>query len=132
SRLYNPNFSWETNTKLEAALDLGFFNDRLLLGTSFFRNRSGNQLVGLPLPGTTGFTTIQSNLPATVENTGWEFQLSTKNIDTKAFQWNTSLNLSILRNRLLEYPNLENSPYASMYVVGKPLSVFNGYRYTGV
>ena len=132
SRLYNPNFGWETNTKLEAALDLGFFDDRILLGTSYFRNRSGNQLVGLPLPGTTGFTSIQSNLPATVENTGWEFQLTTKNVDTEAFQWNSSLNLSILRNRLLEYPDLENSPYASTYVVGEPLSVLSGYKYTGV
>ncbi|RYC50383.1 hypothetical protein DN53_05525 [Flagellimonas olearia] len=132
SRLYNPNFGWETNTKLEAALDLGFFNDRLMLSAGYFQNRSSDQLVGLPLPGTTGFTTVQSNLPATVENTGWEFQLTTKNVETDNFQWNTSMNLSILRNRLLEYPDLENSPYASTYVVGEPLSVQSGYRYTGV
>lgn len=132
SRLYNPNFGWETNIKMELALDLGFFNDRLLFSSNFFQNRSGNQLVGLALPGTTGFTTIQSNLPATVENTGWEFQLNTKNVSSDTFQWNTSINLSVLRNKLLEYPDLEDSPYANTYVIGEPLSVFNGYRNTGV
>ena len=132
SRLYNPNFGWETNIKLEAALDLGFFNDRILLNTSYFRNRSGSQLVGFPLPGTTGFNSIQSNLSATVENKGWEFQLTTKIIDAATFQWNTSINLSLLRNKLLEYPDLENSPFSTTYTIGEPLSVFTGYKYTGV
>src|SRR5690606_35172781 len=73
-QLYNPDFGWETNRKLEAAVELGILNDRIMLSTSYYRNRSSSQLVGIPLPGTTGFTTIQSNLDATVQNTGLEFE----------------------------------------------------------
>lgn len=35
---------------------------------SWFQNRSSNQLVGIPLPGTTGFSSIQANLDAEVQN----------------------------------------------------------------
>src|SRR5690606_10311214 len=31
SRLFNPNFGWERNDKLEIGIEFGFWNDRLLL-----------------------------------------------------------------------------------------------------
>src|SRR5690606_38736367 len=70
-QLYNPDYGWEVNKKLEAALELGFFKDRISVTTSYYRNRSSNQLVGIPLPGTTGFPSLNANLDATVENSGW-------------------------------------------------------------
>src|SRR5690606_20398911 len=45
NRLFNADYAWETNRKLEAALDLGFVDDRILLSAAWFRNRSGNQLL---------------------------------------------------------------------------------------
>ncbi|MFA4870186.1 MAG: SusC/RagA family TonB-linked outer membrane protein [Pedobacter sp.] len=131
-RLFNPDFSWETNKKLEAALELELFNGRLAPSISWYRNRSSNQLVGIPLPGTTGFSSVQANLNATVENSGWEFTLRTKNIDKDNFQWNTSINFSTPRNRLISFPNLEGSTYANQYVIGQPVTIKKVYRYLGV
>jgi len=131
-RLYNPDFSWETNKKLEAALELEFFNGRVAPSVSWYRNRSSNQLVGIPLPGTTGFSSVQANLNATVENSGWEFTMRTKNVDKNNFQWSTSINVSIPRNRLISFPNLEESTYANQYVIGQPVTIKKVYRYLGV
>lgn len=131
-RLYNPDFSWETNKKLEVALDLGFINDRIFLTAAHYRNRSSSQLVGIPLPGTTGFSSIQANLNATVQNTGWEFGLKTVNFQDKDFRWSTSLNVSFERNKLIDFPNLEGSTYANSYVIGQPLSIRKLYHFTGV
>src|SRR5690606_19160102 len=80
SRLSNPDYSWETNRKTEIGLELGFFQDRISLLGAYYRNKSSNQLVGLPLPVLTGHTSVQFNLPATVENTGFEVQLTTVNV----------------------------------------------------
>lgn len=132
TRLFNPEFSWETNKKLEFALDLGFIRDRIMISGNYFRNRSSNQLVGIPLPGTTGFSTINANLDATVENSGWEFMLNTVNIKNEKWEWTTSLNLTIPRNKLLAFPNLEGSTYANQLVIGKPLNIVKLYRLTGV
>lgn len=131
-QLYNPNFGWETNRKLEAALELGFLNDRILLNTSYYRNRSSSQLIGIPLPGTTGFPNIQSNLDATVQNTGLEFELNTVNIKSPNFAWQTSFNLSIPRNKLISFPQLETSTYSNQFVVGQPLDILLLYENTGV
>ena len=132
SRLFNPDFSWETTRKLELALETGFFDDRLLFTAAWYRNRSSNQLVGIPLPGTTGFSSVQANLNATVENRGWEFNLTTIPLNGKKLYWETSLNLSIARNELLEFPNLEGSTYANQYVIGEPLNIRKTYQYEGV
>lgn len=132
SRLYNPYFSWEKTTKLEVALELGLLNDRMQLSMAWYRNRSGNQLVGIPLPGTTGFSSIQANLPATVENTGLEFELNATPVKTENFQWNSSFNISFPENKLVSFPGLDGSTYANQYVVGYPTSIVKVYNYEGI
>ncbi|WP_298650648.1 SusC/RagA family TonB-linked outer membrane protein [uncultured Proteiniphilum sp.] len=132
SRLHNPYFSWEKTTKLEIALELGLLDDRLYLTTAWFRNRSGNQLVGIPLPGTTGFSSIQANLPATVENKGLELELNTIPVKTGQFRWNSNVNISFPKNKLVAFPGLEGSTYANQYVVGYPVSITKVYNYEGI
>jgi len=132
TQLFNPNFGWETNKKLEAALELGLFNDKLNISASYYRNRSSNQLVGIPLPGTTGFSSILANLPATVENTGWEFELTNTNFQNDTFSWKTFVNLSLPQNELIAFPDLEGSTYANQYVIGEPLDILLLYNATGV
>lgn len=133
NRLSNPNFAWEVNRKYEAALEVGFFENQILFNAAAYRNRSSNQLVGFPLPATTGFPTIQGNFPAIVQNQGLEFELTTHNIDNEAFSWITSFNLTIPRNKLVAFPGLEDFPaYNNLYVVGQPLSILKLYNNTGV
>lgn len=132
TRLFNANFGWETNKKLEIGLETGFFKDRIYLTASYYSNRSSNQLVGIPLPNTTGFSSLQANLNATVENKGWELTLRTENIKTKNFTWNTDINFSIAKNKLVSFPDLEGSTYRNQLVVGQPLNIVKVFEYQGV
>ena len=132
TRLYNSNFGWEINKKLEAALELGFLNDRIFVTTAWYQNRSSNQLAGIPLPGSTGFTVIQSNLDATVENTGLELTLRTVNFNHGSFNWSTSINMTFARNALIKFPGLEGSSYSQQYRIGQPLNMELLYRFNGV
>lgn len=132
TRLFNPNFAWERNRKLDLALELGFFKEKILLETGYYNSRSSNQLIGNPLPGTTGFTGIQANLDATVENSGWEFQLKSENFRTATFKWITAFNLSIPRNKLIEFNGLEESVYANRFVTGESINVQKLYKLKGV
>lgn len=132
SRLFNPNYGWETNKKQEVALELGLLSDRILLTTMYYRNRSSNLLINYSLPGTTGFPSIQSNLNALVENTGLEFELNTANLKTKELSWTTALALTVPRNKLLDFPDLEISSYRFQYTLGRPLNIFKGYHFLGV
>ena len=132
NRLFNPDFSWEVNKKFEIALETGYFEDRIFLTAAYFKNRSSNQLVGIPLPGTTGFNSVQANLDATVENRGIELELRTVNFSKTDFKWTTSLNITLPKNELISFPNLEGSVYANQYVIGQPLGILKVYEFKGV
>ena len=133
TQLTNPYFAWEVVKKLEVGIDLGFLKDRILLSGTYYRNRTGNQLVGEPLPSVTGFTSVQANLPAVVQNTGMELTLNTINIRSNAFKWTTSANLTLPSNKLVAFPGLSAFPgYENVYVVGKSLFIKKVYHFTGV
>ena len=133
SRAANPNYSWEESKKLEFGLELGLFRNRVQVNTSWFRNRSSNQLINRVLSAVTGFTTVQFNRPALVENWGWELELSTINLRTDNFQWTSAFNISRLRNELVDFPGIENfAVFNNRYIVGRSLFGRKQYRSLGV
>ncbi|MCF6404384.1 SusC/RagA family TonB-linked outer membrane protein [Chitinophaga filiformis] len=131
-RIVNNRYSWEENRKMEAAIELGFLKDRLFFSAAKYCNRSSNQLVGYQLPAMTGFTSYQANLPAMVENTGWEFELNSRNFSKTDFTWTTSANISFFTNKLKKFHDLSVSSYANAYVLGQSLNIVRGYHFTGV
>lgn len=131
-QLSNPYLEWEVTRKMQLGIDLGFFKDRILFNGSFSQNRSSNQLLPYKIPSITGFTTIFENFPATVQNTSWEFTVSSENIKGKNFRWKTSFNLTIPDNKLLSFPDLANSSFANTLVIGQPLSIIKTPHLIGV
>ncbi|KAI9437921.1 hypothetical protein F5148DRAFT_1294070 [Russula earlei] len=132
NNLANPDYGWAINKKLEAGLELGFLQDRLVANISWYQNRCGNQLVKYNLPIQTGFYSVLKNFPAVVQNSGIEFLLNYIVIKTRQFTWSTSFNISIPKNKLLAFPGLATSPYSESLYIGKSISVIQGYRYIGV
>ncbi|WP_162127504.1 SusC/RagA family TonB-linked outer membrane protein [Flavobacterium phycosphaerae] len=132
TRLYNPNFGWETNKKLELAVEAGFFKDRIFLTLGWYNNRSSSQLVGIPMPATTGFPSIQGNLDATVQNRGTEITLRTVNFQNGNFSWTTNFNISFSKNKLVSFPDLATSTYRNQFVIGEALNIQKVYHYTGL
>lgn len=127
-RYPNDDYSWESTDKMELALELGFLKNRILFTAAGFIHRTRSMLVDSPLSYQTGFESYQANLPAVVQNTGLELELNTTNIEQKDFSWKSSINVTIPRNKLISFPDLERSSYANEYIVGQPLSVINLYR----
>lgn len=132
ARIVNDSYAWEINRKIEVAIELGFIQDKIRLTTSYYQNRSSNQLIGQPLPPSSGFTSIQNNFNALVENKGLEFELNSINIRRNSFSWSTSFNLTIPRNELVSFPGIENTFYNNQYKVGESLGIKKTYLSSGV
>ena len=130
--LFNPDFAWERNVKLEGGLELGFLGDRLFVQIGYYRNRSDNQLLRMPLPSSVGFSNVQANLPATVQNTGWELEFNSTNIKNRNFTWSSAFNLTVPRNKLIDFPDIENTSYANTYQVGRSVYIQKLYHFLGV
>jgi len=132
ARIENTAFQWETTGKLELALETGFLHNRLMLNLNYYQARSKDQLVLYTLPNTTGFTSYQANLPAVVQNKGWEVELNTVNIPQGAWRWNTSFNISLPQNKLVSFENFDNSSYRQTYEIGYDLNRIKGYQFLGL
>jgi TonB-linked SusC/RagA family outer membrane protein len=130
--LYNPNYKWETNQKLDIAIELGLAKDRLFFSIDYYHNITTNQLIGYPLSFVTGFSSIKDNSFAKLLNEGWEFELNGVLIKTERFTWSLSLNLTIPKNELLSYPNLAGSNYANAYEIGRSVYLPKLFHSTGV
>ena len=132
TRLLNPNFGWEKNKKFELALELSFFNHRLNAEFAYYRNRSSNQLMNYRLPSTTGFTSVQANMDAIVENKGFELSLNGDIVRNANVKWNSSFLFSLPRNTLRSFDELDKTPYVNQYIIGESVSIKKVYQYEGV
>ena len=130
--LFNPDLAWETSKQLEIGIDLGFLKDRVILNASYYQKRTSNQLISTPLSSVTGFTSIETNLPALIQNSGLELVLNTINIKTGDFRWLSSFNVSANTNKLISYPGLETSGYQNTWEVGKPITSLRVFHSLGV
>ncbi|MGV3530566.1 MAG: SusC/RagA family TonB-linked outer membrane protein [Flavisolibacter sp.] len=132
SMLFNPVYQWEKNSKLEFAIETSLFKERVNVNLVWFQNRSSNQLVSYRLPNTTGFPSVVKNLPALVQNKGWEIVLNAQLVKQERFSWKTAFNVTFPSNRLISFPGLEESSYRFRYEEGQSLSVIKKAKYLGV
>lgn len=129
----NQDYHWQRNKKLEAAISIGLLQDnKINLDLSYYQNRCDDQLMEVFMPYYTGFNSVLANWPAMVQNNGWEFSLNATPFKSNKFSWSVYFNISANKNKLLSYPDIENSAYFNMYKVGQSLNNIYVLHNTGV
>lgn len=99
SQKANPNLTWEKQKSINIGLDITLFK-RIDLSIDAYQKTAEDLLYRKPLPATTGYSFIFENV-GSVRNRGIEFNLTTKNILRRTFTWETNLNMSFNRNKVL-------------------------------
>ena len=131
TQLANPDLTWEVRKEVNVGLDVGLFNNRIVLVFDAYRRINDEILLNRPIYPSTGFTSVSQNL-GQVENKGLEFLLNTVNIDGE-FKWKTSFNISFERNTIKAlYDTLSVLPSAAALRVGQPVTNIFTTRYAGV
>lgn len=147
----NPNLKWETTTMLNLGLDFAFLNGRINGTIEYYNKETKDMIWGYSVP-----TTIYpvGNLTANVgkmRNRGVELTLNAVPIQTRDWNWNTSLNLSHNKNTVLKIsnpaagfnagildgyynPNLDGASAACIQRIyeGQPLGTFYMWDYAGI
>lgn len=100
----NPNLTWETTTQVDVGLDVGFLKDRIMLTFDVFDKKTNNLLFSKPLPNTSGFQSIETNVGA-VRFYGFDIELTSRNIETKDFSWETSFTWGFVKNKVVSLPD---------------------------
>jgi len=113
-------------------LEIAFLRDKMRLSASYYQNRSGNQLVNYILPIQAGFSSVIQNLPAQVQNSGLEILANSNLLDRRNWKIEASLNITVPKNKLVSFPGLSSSSYASQYTEGASLSSIYKLNYVGI
>lgn len=106
--LNNPDLEPSLGTAYEAGLDLKFLGDRLGLNFTYYKQNNKKAVLGLDVPGQSGFTSYQINA-GNIENHGIELSLTGSPIKTRDFTWNSIFNASRNQSKVRElYPGLNS------------------------
>lgn len=119
--LVNPNLKWESTINRNFGIDLSLLRSRINLSVDIYNNTSKDLLLNVPIASNYGYSTQLQNIGRT-SNKGVELQLSSLNVSKKDFSWNSNLNLSFNKNKILALGTNQTSyfPPASWGVSGQP------------
>lgn len=142
-QLKNSNLKWEGSSSVNLGVDLGFLDNRLNVTADFFIKNTKDLLLAQSLAQATGFTSQWQNI-GKIQNRGIELSITSTNIQTKNFTWNTNFNISFIRNELKALADGASHMYARSgfdsnftgydYIakVGESLGLIYGYEFDGV
>jgi TonB-linked SusC/RagA family outer membrane protein len=139
SRIANPDLKWESTEQLNIGIDGSIWRGRLNATVDYFIKNTRDILLNLPLPRATGFESILSNV-GKMQNKGFEFSINSINIDKAAFKWNSSINLSVIKNKVTDLGsiteivtgNVEAIGNTAVVRVGYPAYAYYGYIINGI
>ncbi len=127
-QLGNPDLTWEEREDIDIGLELGLFNNALLINVDAYKGTTNELLLSRPLVGSSGYTGITENI-GSIENKGIDVGITTTNINKPDFVWTTTLNVAFFKNKILK---LAGTPFAAGFASwveeGQPLGAFRGYR----
>lgn len=144
SSMGNKDLKWETTDQYNAGIDFAMFNGRINTTIDWYYKRTKDLLLYAGIPYTTGYDRVYKNI-GVIKNTGLEFTISTTNIKTKKFTWESDFNISFNKNEIVSLNDgqdkllsvmtgLDSYSNSNLYMaqVGGPASQFIGLIWEGV
>ena len=126
SGIVNTILKWETSTEYNAGIDFGFLGGRINGSLDVYQKTSKELLFDVPLPLVSGGGLLTSNV-GSVRNRGIELSLTTVNIESKDWNWQTTFNFSHNQNKVREINGT-----GDRLINGVSKSLFVGYSATNV
>ncbi len=141
----NPNLQWESAKQLDVGMDISLLKGRMSLTVDYYNKKSQDLLIQVPLPLTGGVPEDPTINLGSVQNTGLEFNVSSKNFVGKLV-WTTDFNITRNKNLVLsigtnsigqplQIPGITlalPSDYPNLTVAGRPIGSFYMYRFIGI
>ena len=131
SELANKNLKWEINKQLNVGIDAAFVNDRIRLTLDWYNRQTDDLFYNVPLSPSIGFKQVLRNI-GSLRNRGLELSITTRNIQTKDFEWTTNFNISNNKNEILALNQDEFITGNRIYKVGQSTTEFFIREYAGV
>lgn len=119
----NPDLRWEKKEETNIGLDFGFWDERISGNFDYYIRNTKDLLWDYSVPSPPYiFSSMRANA-GSMRNTGFEFAVRVIPVETKDFQWVSSINYSTNKNKLLSLSNDKfiSNGYSDEGDTGEPL-----------
>ena len=138
----NPDLKWESSETLNAGIDFGLFQSRIIGSIDYFNKKTTDALFERTLAQPAPNGRVWVNLDGEVVNKGVEVALTGTVLETKDWIWNLSANATFLKNSVSGLPGfyetaqLRGQGFSGVLgqrmVSGQPLNVWYLAKYAGL
>ena len=131
-RLPNPDLRWEKSATTNISLDFGLFS-RITGRLEVFNKETRDMLFDVPISPTSGFNQLRMNA-GKMQNTGFELQLSSTNVNTGDFKWNTDFTYYFFKNKVTDLVTSDTlyTENTRIHIKGQPYQQFYLHDFAGV
>lgn len=127
----NPDLKWERTRSIDMGLDFAILQDRISGSIDIYQSNTRDLLLERQLPSTSGYNSTLENVGET-RNRGFEFNLSSVNIQSSRFQWRSNFNFATNRNEILELFGGRDDDPGSGWFIGQPINVNYYWELVGI
>ena len=100
--VYNNDLTWETTTTWNAGIDFGMWNQRLTLTVDAYYRKTTDLFCTPTIPGGMNFDNRMMLNAGSLKNTGIEFSISGKPLQTKDWLVDVGFNVAYNKNKIIE------------------------------
>ncbi|UEG52477.1 TonB-dependent receptor [Mucilaginibacter daejeonensis] len=130
TNLGNPDLRWERTREINVGADFTLLKGRLTGSFDIYSRKTNDLLFGVNIPNVTGFTQITTNVGG-VTNKGFEVTLTSTNINSGGFKWNTTFNFSRNVNKITELLGSGDLINSGLFV-GQSINAIYDFRVNGI
>ncbi|RYY77528.1 MAG: TonB-dependent receptor, partial [Moraxellaceae bacterium] len=132
SAIPNPSLGWEYSKTLNIGLDFAILRNRLSGTIEYYVTKTEDVLLGLALPGTSGVTSITSNIGST-ENKGLEIALNGTILNNvNGWSWDAGINFYTNKNKLVSLASGQTRDEGNYWFVGHNINAIYDYKKIGL
>jgi len=124
----NYNLCWEKTGSTNIGVDFSFLKGRISGSLEYYIANTYDLLMNKTLPVITGYAQVQSNVGKT-QNKGFEVTLSTVNVKTKDFTWQTDWTYSTNKEKIVQLASNQTYDSNGPWYVGQPINIYYDYKY---
>jgi TonB-linked SusC/RagA family outer membrane protein len=126
-QLYNPNLGPERNRETELGFDLGFLDQRVDLGFTWYNKRSSDVILAVPVSSAELGANFRFENGASITNKGVELTLNARPVTTSTFAWDFGLQFGRNKGRVNSLLGAEFISYFNEGFTGAAGSATVGY-----
>lgn len=101
SQIGNPELKWEVSKKSDVGINLGLWNNRIMIDADYYNNNNDQLILNVPQTASKGIpgNSLTRNI-GSLYNRGFEINIEAHIIDKGKFRWTSSFNISTISNKV--------------------------------